>query len=790
MAGMSVGGLASGLDTNSIVRQLTAIEQAKVTREVQKKTDAENSLAKFKELQTRLGTLAQKAAALETPDKFNVFKGTSNYEEYATVSGKEGATAGSYEVVVNKLATSQKVASKSISAVNKTMAEEGILTAGEATIKLSTSVAAQKADATKKTVEVKINSGDTLKDIVNKINAAEGAGVTASLMTLSNGDNRLVLTAVDTGTKGFEISESVVEGTYTNILENLGILSANTQQAASGNALITTDGVAATKDNTFEELSTVLIGQEKNNIKDGDVVGIYLPTNNGSGSGGWVTFNLYNGGSAKTIGEVLGEINTALGGAGANFEAKLNSSGEIVLEGDLEADGNFNSSNLKNAKIQILGFKSGYGANDLNGLNYQNFYDSLDPAKKTEIDTFLADPPSTLTAAEIPIWEEQQKQRFLDEKVQQMVDVKKDMGTFSPRMAFANEITKGENAFYTIDGMAITSQSNSDDKTISGTVFNLKKVSTPEMEPIKLSLALDKDAIISNITAFIDEFNALIKFIDENAKATIKEETDEITGIKKNSRVTGAFTGDAGISGMREQLKQMMTGTINELAGLKEKPEYYNGYSTAYSSLSRLGITTQKDGTISIERDKLSKALTTDFEGVRRLFTANWFSSDPSVKVGRFTKDAQTGVYEIDKTTGQVISVSGRAINTTEDPTSITNNISTYKGISFEVASGPGTAKVSFVRGIASMFTNWVELAKTNKIDEKTGRVIDGYYKASEKKYNERIESIQKRVDQLQVRVDNYNKRLVAQFNALERNMSNLQSQTANMMSALGNLSR
>jgi flagellar hook-associated protein 2 len=352
------------------------------------------------------------------------------------------------------------------------------------------------------------------------------------------------------------------------------------------------------------------------------------------------------------------------------------------------------------------------------------------------------------------------------------------MGTLSSRSTFANVINEGQNAIYTIDGMTVSSQSNSDDKTINGTVFTLKKVTDTLSTPVKVSLELDKDAIVGNITALIDEFNALLSFIDENSKATVKEDTDKTTGQKTSKREVGCFTGDSNISGLRDNLKRMMTGIIDELAGTQKKsdgtPE--NGYSTLYSSASRLGITTQKDGTLSVDKDKLTKAITADFEGVRRLFTANNFSDTAGFSVGNFNKNSTTGVYEIDAATG-FVTLKGQRVNSTQ-----TENIITLEnGISFEMPAGAtGTAKVTFVRGIASQIANFVEKAKST---------VDGYFKQSEKTYQARIDTIQKRVDELQVRVDNYNARISKQFAALERNMSNLQSQTANMMSALSTVS-
>jgi len=715
MAGMSVGGLVSGLDTNSIVAQLTALEQAKVKREVAKKENAEKTLEKFKDLQTRLGNLANKATALELPDKFNAFKSLSNYEDYAVVSGKEGAIAGQYELIVNQLATTQKVSSGVIDSINTSLNKPTTLT-------LSTSEAAQKSNPLKKTVDVDISAGDTLKDIVNKINAAEGTGVKASIMSMANGENRLILTAVDTGSKGFTISES--GGTGLLGQGGLGILDYDNQSSRSGGALLALHGGVATEDTKFTDLNTTL---NTNNIKNGDVVGIYLPTQAGAaGSGaGWVTFNLFESGQSKTVGQVLEEINDSLKTAGANVTASINSSGEIVLSGDLANDPNLN--NLNGFKIQIGTLNNG--------------------ASLSDPDIFSA--------------------------------VKKDLGSFSSCDAFANVLNAGQNAVYSIDGIMVTSQSNSDDKTITGTVFTLKKVSAPGMEPIKLSLEPDMDSIANKISEFIEEFNSLMKFIDENTKSSIKEEEDKITGKKTSTRQVGVFTGDSNISALRDNLKRMLTSTIEQISGAGDGKA--SGYSTIYSSAARIGITTDKDGSMKVDKEKLTKALNADFEGVRKLFTANGFSSDPGLKVGNFTKNSTTGIYNIERIGGTNEFLVNGLDSTAGGFKSFGNLLTLGNGISFEISDSFTKGNATFVRGIASMITTFVEQAKSS---------VDGYFKKSEKTYQDRIDSIQERIDQLQMRVDNYTARITSQFASLERSMGNLQSQTANMMSTLSGLSR
>jgi flagellar capping protein FliD len=761
MPAMSVGGLASGLDTNSIISQLTALEQAKVTREVKKKDNAQSTLDKFKELETKLLSIQTKAKGLELPKDFNVFKATSNYEDYATISGGEGATAGQYGLIVKQLATTQKVASNSFSAVNKSMVELGLMSrdtvTGEdedpITIYLSLSEAAKKADPKKGPAEIKINATDTLKDIVSKINSAEGTGVRASIMSMSNGDNRIVLTAVDSGTNAFYMSDnSLANGRATSFLSDLGIIDTTDQKATSGSALTVLGGGAATEDTTFDKLNTTL---NKNHLAAGDKIGIYLPVNDGTGSAGWVTFDLYGheagvdgNGVAKPrkIGDVLTEINNQLAASGANFKASLNSSGEIVILGDLENDQNFNSQN-------------DLSTGDPNLLASERTYKTFLQGVKIQIGSFKPD---------------------ANDPTKEVIDVvKKDMGTLANRNIFKEEniITEAQNAFYTLDGMSISSQSNDDDKTVAGTTFTLKKVTEPG-QVVKLTLEPDMSALADKISEFVDEFNELLKFIDENAKAEVVEETDK-SGKKVSNRVVGPFTGDSAISSLRENLRSMFSNTINEIAGMLN-----NGYKTSYSSAARVGIVASKEGYYEVDKEKLTKALNSDFEGVRKLFTSNSFSDTPGFSVGRFTKDSEVGVYKY---------IDGEwYLNGSKDPVKGTwygNSVfTTSKGLSIELPSKfDGEPQVTFLRGIAGKISNFVEEAKTGYYNIR-GEWVDGFIKQSKDKYQERIDDIQKRVDQLQFRVDSFEARLIKQFTALEKSMSHLQSQSSNMIAAISSM--
>src|SRR5688572_3181898 len=107
--GLSVGGLASGLDTNSIITGLVGIEQSRVTREETKKSDYELKLTSFNELKTKFDDFYKKSQDMDKLTAFDIFSSTSSNDTVATISGEAGANAGNYDVTVLGLASTLKV---------------------------------------------------------------------------------------------------------------------------------------------------------------------------------------------------------------------------------------------------------------------------------------------------------------------------------------------------------------------------------------------------------------------------------------------------------------------------------------------------------------------------------------------------------------------------------------------------------------------------------------------------------------------------------------------------------
>jgi flagellar hook-associated protein 2 len=194
MATISSAGIGSGLDVNSIVTQLVAIERQPITALQTKATKLQTQISEFGKQKSALATLRDAASKLTNSDFWSQTVGTSSNPTAVGVTTTTGATAGNYAVTVQSLAAPQALAT-SVFASSTTAPGAGTLR-----IELGTWGAGQtsftpKTGAT--AVDIAVEATDTLAQVRDKINLAN-AGVTAQILTDASG-SRLMMRSTTTG---------------------------------------------------------------------------------------------------------------------------------------------------------------------------------------------------------------------------------------------------------------------------------------------------------------------------------------------------------------------------------------------------------------------------------------------------------------------------------------------------------------------------------------------------------------------------------------------------------------
>ena len=202
MATISSPGVGSGLDVNSIVTQLVAIERQPIVKLQTQASSLQTKLSAFGKLQSDLSALRDAASALTSPSTWNQTSGTSS--DAASVSVTTDATnlAGSYSVQVTQLAQSQSNISKTYGAATDLVGE------GTIHIELGTWGAGNSFTAKPGATAIDIPVGPpakSLAEVRDMVNAAN-AGITATVLSDASG-SRLVFRSSTTGAiNGFKIT--------------------------------------------------------------------------------------------------------------------------------------------------------------------------------------------------------------------------------------------------------------------------------------------------------------------------------------------------------------------------------------------------------------------------------------------------------------------------------------------------------------------------------------------------------------------------------------------------------
>lgn len=185
------------------------------------------------------------------------------------------------------------------------------------------------------------------------------------------------------------------------------------------------------------------------------------------------------------------------------------------------------------------------------------------------------------------------------------------------------EVQPGTDAKLTVNGVEVSSASNTVTSAIDGVTLNLVKADPAK--PIALTIARDPNNVKSNVDAFVKAYNDVVK--------TVKD----LSGYDAAAKKGGILIGDAAVRGVQTQLRKIM-GSM------------FPGSGDGLQSLPDIGISFQKDGTLSLDAGKFVGHL-----------------EDPRKNVGALFATAETGIaVQLDAMLSTIVSTSGMISARTE----------------------------------------------------------------------------------------------------------------------------
>jgi flagellar hook-associated protein 2 len=220
MTAVTFSGLASGLDTTSLVNQLVAAERSPANAIAQKQSDLNTQKSIVGSLSSALAALGSAVTAMNQPAALQPRTATSS-DSHVLVAASSGAAATVHDIRVEQLARGQITGSRTF-----TSADAGVLGAGSLQITTGT---------TSQTISYALT--DSLANIASKINSAN-AGASASVL-FDGTSYRLMVAATATGT--------AAAPKFTETGDGLGLADPANVKIAGQDAKAMIDGVEVTR---------------------------------------------------------------------------------------------------------------------------------------------------------------------------------------------------------------------------------------------------------------------------------------------------------------------------------------------------------------------------------------------------------------------------------------------------------------------------------------------------------------------------------------------------------------
>ncbi|WP_060508310.1 flagellar filament capping protein FliD [Pseudomonas sp. NBRC 111124] len=278
-------GQGTGLNITDMVNALvsadTAAKKAQITRQTSNNTAMISGVGSLRSALTAFQD-AMKKLNDSTKPSFNAYAAKSANESVVKVTAGNTAVAGTYDIMVNKLATGSKVASQSFAGGSSSAISAGQLSVSQGG----------------NTWKLDIASGATLESVRDQINKELGVqGISANIVN-GEGGARLVLSSTTTGA-GSDLSLSGIAE-----LE----IDGTTKMTAGGAGYIT--GLAQDAELTIDGLKVTSAKNTIDNAISGMTLELTGTSPVGSTTGTSVTVSADNDGLQKSIQSFVDAYNT------------------------------------------------------------------------------------------------------------------------------------------------------------------------------------------------------------------------------------------------------------------------------------------------------------------------------------------------------------------------------------------------------------------------------------------------------------------------------------------------
>jgi len=306
---------------------------------------------------------------------------------------------------------------------------------------------------------------------------------------------------------------------------------------------------------------------------------------------------------------------------------------------------------------------------------------------------------------------------------------------------------QGLNSAFTVDGISMTRSSNSVDDLFDGFTLDLKKTSS---SAVRISSSVDLDGVSDLMRGYVDTYNqVMLNLTAMGANDPIDNEND------------GALIGDSTLREIKEELREMSSTAIK-------------GYEGGPYYLSYLGVSTERDGSLSFDKKQLESQFKSRPETVRAFFTNNFATSNSNITITEFSfLNTKPGSYAF-STDGSTHTIGGVSATKSGDVYSVASGDPTGLGITVANGSGVTSGTIFFGKSFINQVLDKLDVyLKFNSIlDQRVNNLNDTLATVAEKR------------SALESRIESITQRYARQYSAMESTVAAFQ-ETGNMLTAM-----
>jgi flagellar hook-associated protein 2 len=162
-----------------------------------------------------------------------------------------------------------------------------------------------------------------------------------------------------------------------------------------------------------------------------------------------------------------------------------------------------------------------------------------------------------------------------------------------------SQIDAAQDARIAVDGFTAFSSTNTFDGIIDGVAITILQEADDILNPpsSSLNISVNKTQVNSAVETFVATYNELITVFNA------------LTNYDTVSGTSGLLTGDSGVNALERGIRRVLSNTVE-------------GAASDLSSLNFIGISTNSNGSVGLDSDKLTEAISNRFDDLGTLFSS------------------------------------------------------------------------------------------------------------------------------------------------------------------------